>query len=225
MNKAVVLLSGGLDSTVLVAKLISEKTDLWVLSVDYGQRHRAELEAARRVVSHFGLVSHYAVVDMTVLGTLARGSSQTDLSVPVPEGHYAAETMKATIVPNRNMVLISLASAWATTLAGEGCCEVSYAAHSGDHFIYPDCRPEFVRQMGVAIATATEGKVMLCAPFIYLNKADLVRLGANLKTPLELTYSCYQGVLGIHCGKCGTCVERREAFQLAGIPDPTVYAL
>lgn len=147
------------------------------------------------------------------------GSSQTSEDVPVPEGHYAEESMKATVVPNRNMVLLSLATAWAVSLKAQ---YVAYAAHAGDHAIYPDCRPEFFGHLGEAIRRCDWHKVEPLSPFIRMTKSQIVKEGDKLQVPFERTYSCYKGGEK-HCGKCGTCVERREAFSLAGVPDPTQY--
>jgi 7-cyano-7-deazaguanine synthase len=150
------------------------------------------------------------------------GSSQTDKSVPVPEGHYEEESMKQTVVPNRNMILLALAGAWAISTKSDA---IAYAAHSGDHAIYPDCRPEFTEAMSDALRLCDWHEVKLMRPFLYptpMSKADIVKLGTSLGVPFELTWSCYKGGEK-HCGKCGTCVERVEAFQLAGVEDPTEY--
>ena len=126
--------------------------------------------------------------------------------------------MKATVVPNRNMILLSIATGWAIST---GASSVSYAAHSGDHAIYPDCREEFADAMNNVMEIAGWDKVSLNRPFSPLTKADIVKLGDELNVPLEQTWSCYNGQK-LHCGMCGTCIERREAFQLAGITDPTM---
>jgi 7-cyano-7-deazaguanine synthase len=225
--KVVTLLSGGLDSTVLTAFLFHEGHEVYALTVDYRQRHRFEIQAATRVARALKLkpgITHHCI-SFSCLGLLASGSSQTDLSIPVPEGHYADASMQITVVPNRNMVLLSLAAAWAMSLAmksGEPT-SVCYAVHAGDHPIYPDCRPEFIEKLNEAIRSATGDLVFLDAPFVRQTKAALVTLGHSIGAPLELTYSCYKGEAELHCGQCGTCVERREAFRLAGVPDPTIY--
>ncbi|NBQ03100.1 MAG: 7-cyano-7-deazaguanine synthase, partial [Opitutae bacterium] len=135
------------------------------------------------------------------------------------EGHYAEESMKSTVVPNRNMILLALAGGHALSL---GFDTIAYAAHAGDHTIYPDCRPEFADAMDTALSLADWNTLSLHRPFVDMTKSDLVSLGAELDAPLHLTWSCYAGN-EIHCGKCGTCVERKEAFALAKIPDPTKY--
>jgi 7-cyano-7-deazaguanine synthase len=235
--KAVVLLSGGLDSTTLLAHLKYLDYEVFPFSVHYGQRHSQELYAVERVCTHYGLEAYG--VDMSTLdksgptgfikqAQIFAGSSQTDRNVPVPHGHYEDENMKTTVVPNRNMILLALATAYAIT---KGADFVSYAAHAGDHAIYPDCRPQFAEAMGKAIELAHFEPIRLDTPFINKSKADIVTFGSKLQVPYELTWSCYdpqknpnRGLPNfLHCGKCGTCVERIEAFKLAGVPDPTAY--
>jgi 7-cyano-7-deazaguanine synthase len=225
--RAVVLVSGGMDSGTLLYFLARQGISCYPLAVNYGQRHAAELQYAAALVSRAqGWFSEQDVklgnlrtLDVPDFADVADSSSQTSRKIPVPEGHYADATMRATVVPNRNMVLLSLAVAYAIA---KKCQQVAYAAHAGDHAIYPDCRPAFVH--------ALEGATMLCdyepvyirAPFLGMTKAAIARLGVDLHVPYGLTYSCYKGGVK-HCGKCGTCVERREAFVVAGFADPTEY--
>ncbi len=209
--------SGGLDSTVLLYHLRAAGHTVLALSVDYGQRHRVELDRARELAGRLGV--EHRVADLTGITALLAGSSLTSGDVDVPLGHYTDESMKATVVPNRNMILLAVTAAWAISRKAE---HVAYAAHGGDHAIYPDCRPEFADTMAQAIAMADWHRVTLLRPFVAMTKADIVRRGAELGVPLERTWSCYQG-RERHCGACGTCVERREAFTLAGVPDPTEY--
>ena len=215
--KAVVLFSGGLDSTVLASHLLSQGAEVRLLSIDYGQRHAKELAHGEALAKHMNLPRKSLL--LPDLGDLLKGSSLTDDSVELPEGHYAEESMKATVVPNRNMILLALAGGYALS---SGFDTIAYAAHAGDHFIYPDCRPEFAEAMEKALGLADWNDLSLYRPFVDMTKADLVSLGTELGTPLEMTWSCYAG-MDIHCGKCGTCVERKEAFELAKIPDPTKY--
>jgi 7-cyano-7-deazaguanine synthase len=215
--RAVLCFSGGLDSTVLLSLLGEERYDVYALSVDYGQRHEKELIQARCVTNRVGVKEH-RLVDLTAACWLLAGSCLTGDAL-VPEGHYTDESMKATVVPNRNAILLSLATAWAVSLKAQ---VVAYAAHAGDHAIYPDCRPEFVRHMAYAIEQCDWSAPKLYTPFINRSKADIVRLGNDIGAPMELSYSCYRGGEK-HCGKCGTCVERKEAFTLAGVDDPTEY--
>ncbi len=215
--KAILTLSGGLDSTVLLWYLLKQGYHVRCLSVDYGQRHRKELEAAATLARLAGC--EHEIADLT-LPKLFAGSSQTSGGVEVPDGHYAEESMKATVVPNRNMVLLALATSWAVATKSD---VVAYAAHAGDHTIYPDCRAEFAEALGKAIELCDWHPVKLLRPFVKMSKAQIAEVGRDLCVPMSLTWSCYKGGEK-HCGTCGTCVERREAFQLAGIKDPTDYA-
>lgn len=216
---SVVLLSGGMDSTTAFYKALGETNVLTTLSFDYGQRHKTELEYAKRLSEDQSVPN--VVIDITSIGKLLQGSALSDPSVEVPDGHYAEETMKQTIVPNRNMIMLSQAVGAAI---GIGATEVWAAMHAGDHFIYPDCRPEFINHMNVLVPIATETKTVIVAPFINIMKDEIVRIGGSsgLGVPYEQTWSCYKGG-NVHCGRCGTCVERQEAFHLANENDPTLY--
>ena len=220
-QKAVAIVSGGLDSSVMAYTLKDQGYDLQLLSFNYGQRHYRELDYAVMMASRLG--ASWSLVDLSSITSLLIGSSQTDTSVEVPHGHYAAENMKTTVVPNRNAMMLSIAYAVAVA---QHAGVVAFGAHTGDHAIYPDCRPSFVRSLNQALYIGNEGyadpEVTLLAPFLGLTKDQIVSRGAELNVPFELTWSCYEGN-AIHCGKCGTCVERREAFILAGVKDPTVY--
>lgn len=207
--KTTVLLSGGLDSTVLAWKLAEEGHRVYPVSIDYGQRHIRELQAAALVCHAGGWLPN-----RITLPTI-----QTE-KPEIPDGHYTDTVMKATVSPNRNMILLAVATAWAMV---RGCEAVVYAAHTGDHTIYPDCRPEFVAALAKAIELGNWDAPTLLAPFVSWSKTEIVREGHRLGAPMHLTWSCYRGGTR-HCGKCGTCVERREAFHLAGVPDPTEWA-
>lgn len=226
--KTVVLLSGGLDSTVLLAALLADGDVCHALSVHYGQRHRIELESAAAIAYHYD-VPHTEIELPSTIFASAKSSQVGDYEV-VPHGHYAEDSMKTTIVPNRNMLLMATAGAFALSQNAE---RIAYAAHAGDHAIYPDCRPQFVAAMQRAFELCDWKKLILFTPFLVNSKADIVTLGNYHHVPFEKTWSCYDPVavgLGtvpvgyIHCGLCGTCVERKEAFQLAGVEDPTQYA-
>ena len=215
--KAVVLFSGGLDSTVLAAQMKQEAKETRLLSIDYGQRHSKELDHSQKIADHLGL--GHEILKLPQLGQILSGSSLTDQSIILPEGHYAEESMKSTVVPNRNMILLALAGGHALSL---GFDTIAYAAHAGDHTIYPDCRPEFADSMNKALGLADWKDLNLHRPYVEMTKSDIVSLGDRLDAPLHLTWSCYAGG-EIHCGRCGTCVERKEAFELANIADPTKY--
>lgn len=219
--QTVITFSGGLDSTVLLYHLRSEGHGVHALTIDYGQRHRIELQRAAKIAGELGVP--HRVVDLRGVNGLLPGSSLTDGAVDVPLGHYTDESMKATVVPNRNMLLLATAAAWAISLKAD---HIAYAAHAGDHAIYPDCRPEFADAMAHAIALADWHSVKLIRPFVNLSKEAIVARGAELGVPFADTWSCYQGgeaLGGKHCGACGTCIERREAFLLAAVDDPTPY--
>lgn len=227
MSKAVVLFSGGLDSTTLLYRMRKDH-EVIALSFDYGQRHDKELAAAAGIAKLASIEHHiialgvYNLDDIAPLASLLPGSALTDSSVPVPDGHYADETMKQTIVPNRNAIMLSIAYGVAVARGAE---LVAFAAHAGDHAIYPDCRPAFV---GLLNAALREGNAWanpipwIKGPFLNWDKKEIAREAAQLQIPISYTWSCYKGG-DIHCGTCGTCVERKEAFQLAGINDPTPY--
>ena len=215
--KTIVTYSGGLDSTVLLYHLLAEGHKVSALSVNYGQRHSIELERAAEICRRLDIP--FETVELSSINSLLSGSSLTSPEIEVAEGHYTEENMKTTVVPNRNMILLSLAAAKAIST---GASQVAYAAHRGDHAIYPDCRNEFADAMAQAISLCDWQDIELSRPFVHWTKADIVHRGAELQVPFELTWSCYKGGEK-HCGRCGTCVERREAFYLAGVKDPTKY--
>jgi 7-cyano-7-deazaguanine synthase len=216
----IVLLSGGLDSTALVAHMLAAGERVHALSVHYGQRHVRELEAATAVADYYDI--RHDVVDLGGVGALLAGNALTDDAVDVPDGHYAEDSMRATVVPNRNAIMLSVAVGVASS---RGAQKVATAVHAGDHFVYPDCRPEFIRAISFAsqLGTATFGDVRVIAPFVTMSKTRIAGHGIALGAPLILSWSCYKGG-DVHCGTCGTCGERREAFREAGLVDPTIYA-
>ena len=220
-RRVVAVVSGGLDSTTMAYSLRAQGYSLVAISFDYGQRHRKELTFAEQVAAD--LDAPWTLIDLHAAGltTLLTGSALTDDTVTIPDGHYADESMKITVVPNRNAIMLSIACALAVTREAGA---VAFGAHTGDHFIYPDCRPEFVRAFEAMVNIAVEGlaSIEILAPFLSMTKTDIVKLGRELKVPFERTWSCYKGG-AVHCGTCGTCVERREAFAQALVADPTVY--
>lgn len=215
--KAVLTLSGGMDSAVLLYKLMKDGYIVRCLSVDYGQRHRRELQAAANIARFVGV--EHKVVDLRSIRELLAGSSQTSDDVEVPHGHYAELSMRKTVVPNRNMILLALAGAWAISTKSNA---VAYAAHAGDHAVYPDCREEFVKPLTEALWNADWHQVKIERPFLQMTKADIASLGQQLGVPFHLTYSCYEGE-EVHCGRCGTCCERLWALTTAGVADATRY--
>jgi 7-cyano-7-deazaguanine synthase len=218
--KAVVILSGGMDSTALAYWAVAAGADVRLLSFDYGQRHVTELHHARRIAERLGLP--HAVLDLRGLRDLLPGSALTDAAVDVPEGHYAAPSMKATVVPNRNAIMLAIAYGHAVAHA---CDAVLFGAHAGDHTIYPDCRTPFVETLNAALRIGNEWAdpvPSVLAPFVRKTKADIAVLGDGLGVPWGDTWSCYAGGAR-HCGRCGTCVERIEAFREGGVVDPTEY--
>ncbi len=221
MPRCVAAFSGGLDSTVLAYHLRAEGWDLVLLSVDYGQRHRREIDAAAALAVE--LASPHHVVHVEGLGKLLTGSALTDERVRVPHGHYTSRSMRVTVVPNRNAILLSLAAAVAIAQSAQA---IASAVHAGDHAIYPDCRPEFIAAYEQAVRIGNQGlggdDFRVLSPFLGVAKSGIVRAGHALGVPFARTWSCYEGGEH-HCGRCGTCVERKEAFAEAGVADPTVY--
>lgn len=215
--KIVVVLSGGHDSSTLLQYHLEGGDEVRAISVNYGQRHYQELKYAKQACS--SLAVPWTLCYLPSLAEILPGSSQTSDEVPVPHGKYDEESMKATVVPNRNMILLSLAIGHAVAHKFEA---VSYAAHAGDHAIYPDCREEFVVAMEEAAKLCDWVPIRILRPFIRMSKAQIVALGDKLGVDASRTYSCYEGG-EMHCGRCGTCVERILAFQEAGVFDPLPY--
>ncbi len=221
-NKCVAIVSGGMDSTVLAYQCNFAYKQLIMVSFNYGQRHKKELDYAAKTAAALG--ADHRIIDMGFMAALLGGSALTSPDVAVPDGHYAEESMRQTVVPNRNMIMLSIACGIAVA---EKADALLTGVHAGDHFIYPDCRPEFIRVMNNAMKIANLGFIPehfeLHAPYSTITKADIARVGDAYKVPWQDTWSCYKGG-AMHCGVCGTCTERREAFEIAGIDDPTRYA-
>ena len=218
---AVLIASGGMDSATLAYHYAEQGYGLLLIGFDYGQRHRKELQSLASLAATLPNAEHRIVP--LPLRAFLHGSALTSDHVDVPDGHYAQETMKATVVPNRNAIMLSIATGIAVA---EGAEVVATGVHAGDHFIYPDCRPAFFEPFAQAMRAANDGFTVdgfrLEAPFIGWTKADIAAHGFALGVPYEDTWSCYKGG-ETHCGRCGTCVERIEAFVLAGVDDPTPY--
>jgi 7-cyano-7-deazaguanine synthase len=218
-SSAVVIFSGGLDSTTLLYHLRAEGREVRALSIDYGQRHRLrEMQASAAICRVLGVERR--VVDLTSVVQLLGKNSLTHHAVAIPDGPYSATTVPLTTVPNRNMILLSLGIAWAISVGSDA---VAFGAHAGPRTNYPDCSPEFAAAMDAAANRCDSRPVSVLAPFVTWSKADIVRRGQGLDVPFELTWSCYKGG-DRHCGECGTCHDRKEAFGLAGVRDSTDYA-
>jgi 7-cyano-7-deazaguanine synthase len=221
--KKVLVYSGGLDSTVALYSLAAQHAEIIAMSFDYGQLHHKELgqavEICDRLKETGAKVTHFFKSVRDIFDGV--GCALLDPAIDVPDGHYTDESMKATVVPNRNMIMLAMATSTAMSVGAEA---VVIGAHAGDHAIYADCQPSFIMAMAAAMLNASDDKVRLEAPFLFMTKKDIVMLGAGarLRVPFELTWSCYKGAK-YHCGTCGTCVERKEAFQHADVEDPTLY--
>ena len=213
----VVLLSGGMDSVSAFHHARAEHEVVAALSFDYGSKHNAREIAFARLHAERAGVSHHTIplgfVDEHFSSDLLKSGGE------IPDGHYAEDNMKRTVVPFRNAIMLSIACGFAESAGAKG---LVIAAHSGDHAIYPDCREPFMQAMATAMKEGTYEQIELLRPFIATDKAGIAKRGAELGVDFAETWSCYKGG-EIHCGTCGTCVERREAFQLAGIDDPTTY--
>lgn len=215
--KTVLVLSGGLDSTTLLYKLLNEGKSVEALSFNYGQRHSKELEYAKKTCEKLN-VSH-KVIEMQFMKDLLSNSALTS-DIPVPEGHYEDENMKLTVVPNRNMIMASIAIGYAVNIDAD---EVALGVHAGDHAIYPDCRPEFVDALNQIARIANFKPTAIYAPFLSIDKADIVKIGLELEVDYSLSWTCYKGE-DKPCGKCGSCQERIYAFEKNNAKDPLEYA-
>lgn len=217
---AVVIYSGGMDSFTMLHCLIKQGWEVAALSFNYGQRHKKELTYAQLVCKARHITHH--VVDLQVLNPLLQGSSLTQKDVVVPEGHYSEETMKATVVPNRNMIMLSIAVGYAVSRSFD---HVYTAVHAGDHAIYPDCRKVFVDAVSATSMISNYHAVSVQAPFIDISKGEILREGKKVGLGAKdyaLAWTCYNGRKKA-CGKCGACVERLEAFEEMGWVDPLPY--
>ncbi|MGF2735845.1 7-cyano-7-deazaguanine synthase QueC [Marinobacter sp. DUT-1] len=212
----VVIYSGGMDSFTLLNLARARGYQVHALSFNYGQRHVRELDCARQVCADLGIP--HKEIDIRAMSGVMSGSSLTS-DIEVPEGHYEEDSMKATVVPNRNMILLSLATGYAVTV---GASAVWFGAHGGDHAIYPDCRPEFVEKMDAVCRVANYEPVAIEAPFIRMDKGEILAEGLELGLDYSLTWTCYNG-RDKACGRCGSCVERLEAFAANGVTDPLEY--
>ncbi|GAA3893944.1 7-cyano-7-deazaguanine synthase QueC [Halomonas cibimaris] len=214
----VVIYSGGMDSFTVLHRALREGREVHALSFDYGQRHVRELDTARRVCEALDIP--HQVVDIRAIHGLIDNSALTDASRAVPGGDYAEDNLAATAVPNRNMMLLSLAIAKAVNI---GADRVDYGAHGGDHVLYPDCRPEFVEAMRHAAGLANLEPVDVHAPYLHRSKAEILADGLAMGLDYADTWTCYQGET-LACGECASCRERLDAFAANGVSDPLAYA-
>jgi 7-cyano-7-deazaguanine synthase len=216
--KAVVLLSGGMDSAVALHEARARHEVAGAVSFDYGSKHNhREIPCAAWQCRQWQIPHQVIALDfMPALFASALLKS----GGAIPDGHYEEETMKQTVVPFRNGIMLAIAAGYAESIGAGG---LVIAAHAGDHAIYPDCREAFMRAMAEAMRLGTYAGIELLRPFIAMTKAQIAARGRELGVDFSHTWSCYKGG-EIHCGACGTCVERREAFLHAHVPDPTVYA-
>lgn len=219
-SRITTIVSGGMDSITLMYFALTKTTPdkVTALSFDYGQRHKKELERAREICADLGV--NHRVVDLSGVSQILTSSLTSDQDVP--HGHYAEDNMRATVVPNRNAIMLSIAYGAAISNGSE---TLLYGAHTGDHAIYPDCRPEFVKALDKAFRTGNKGfgNTRIKAPFVEITKSEIAKVGLELGVPYEKTWSCYEGQER-PCMGCGTCVERTEAFLDNNVPDPLLTA-
>jgi len=222
LKRAIVLLSGGLDSATVLAIARSQNYECFALSIEYGQRHRAELDAARRIAAALGAHEHRTMrVDLAGIG----GSALTDATMPVPEA--LAPGIPVTYVPARNTLFLSLALGWAEVI---GAGDIFVGVNAVDYSGYPDCRPAFIKAFEQLAQVATKagvegGRFQIHAPLIQMSKADIIRAGVSLGVDFGATVSCYQATAdGRACAKCDSCRLRAAGFAAANVPDPTAYA-
>jgi len=216
-SKVIVLLSGGMDSVTALYEARTHYIVVGALSFDYGAKHNPkEIPFAAAHCRRFSIP--HQVIPLEFVGRHFN-SALLQSGGAIPDGHYQEASMKQTVVPFRNGILLAIAAGYAESIEAEA---VVIAAHAGDHAIYPDCREAFMQAMAEAIRLGTYAGIQILRPFIAMTKAQIAARGQALGVDYSQTWSCYKGQ-EVHCGTCGTCVERREAFALAGIPDPTVY--
>lgn len=214
--RSVIIVSGGMDSVTLLHEVHSHGDEIFAITFDYGQRHKKEIEYAKQNCDKLGIP--HKTISLSILNDIAP-SSLTRPETDVPEGEYDGENMKQTVVPNRNMVMLSLSASYAI---GIGATRLYYGAHSGDHTIYPDCRPEFVKAISNTLLLCDWHPVELVVPYLHGNKETILKRGFELGVDYSQTWTCYNGREKA-CGKCGSCDERIAAFRALGKIDPVEY--
>lgn len=219
--KVIVALSGGLDSSTLCAYYLENGHEVIPISFAYGSKHNKYENQAMYEVAKFFNLSNPKIIELDFIGRLFK----SDLLMSgneIPEGYYTDQNMTSTVVPARNLIFASIIAGYADSVGGD---VVTLGVHGGDHHIYPDCRPSFVSSLNTSVMLATDGKVRVDTPFLYCSKGEIIKSGLNfknVKVPFHLTRTCYKDQV-LACGKCGSCVERLEAFSQVGIPDPIEY--
>jgi len=218
MKKVAIILSGGMDSTALLSSLLKDGYEVIPIHFQYGSKHNGkELQSFVNICAYYNLInSHIIDIDFNKMGIT---SDLLTSGGDIPEGHYEAPNMKSTVVPFRNGIMLSMAAGIAESL---DCEELYYGAHAGDHAIYPDCREEFFNYMAEAVRVGTYKGIALRAPFLNIDKGGIAAIGCDNKAPFILTWTCYKGQ-SLHCGKCGACQERIEAFAKFNLKDPVEY--
>jgi 7-cyano-7-deazaguanine synthase len=219
-QKAVVAVSGGMDSATVLGMALAEGQVVYPVGFSYPSKHnRYEQRAASNILRHYGMLP--ADLYQFNLTGIFEGfkSALLDKDQQVPEGHYEAENMRQTVVPGRNIIFASILAGYAWSI---GADSVWLGIHAGDHFIYPDCRPDFFSAMNAAVLTGTDGNVVLHAPFLSETKKEILRWGFDHRVPYHLTRTCYKDQ-PIACGRCGSCQERLAAFAAFGVEDPIEY--
>ncbi len=215
-KKAFIVLSGGLDSSTLAYYLKDKGYDLCAISFDYGQKHKKELLCAKKIADNLGI--QHIVIDLTSVGKYLKSSLTTNEEVP--EGHYEAENMKSTVVPHRNMIMATITAALAES---KNIYTIALGVHGGDHYIYPDCRPDFIDILKYCLKLSSGGEdIEILTPFLHIDKRAILSIGLSLKVPYQDTWTCYNGREKA-CGKCGSCQERLESFEKCNSTDPLQY--
>ncbi|WP_024951818.1 7-cyano-7-deazaguanine synthase QueC [Cobetia crustatorum] len=217
--RAVVIYSGGMDSYTVLHQALKEGFEVHALSFHYGQRHSRELDVARAVCESLGVA--HEIVDIRAIHGLISNSALTNADQAMPKADYDEASMTSTVVPNRNMILLSLAIAKAVNIDADVCF---YGAHGGDHVLYPDCRPEFVDKMNAVAAIANFSPIEIRAPFLHSRKDEVLAAGIAMQLDYSQTWTCYEG-RELACGECGSCRERLEAFASHGLSDPLGYEM
>jgi len=215
--KILFILSGGLDSTTALYELKKDCEVMEAITFDYDQRHKREIESAKKICELLDLP--HKIINIKNFNELLQGSSLTSPQIATPHGYYQEETMKQTVVPNRNAIMINIAAGYAISKKIYG---LGLGVHAGDHYIYPDCRPQFIASQEQTLSLANDCDFKLYAPFLHINKAAVVAKGHELGVPFEYTWTCYEGSQKA-CGKCGSCMERAEAFAQNNLSDPITY--